>query len=123
MISLRNMRASFEFRRDTREREKHMTDFKGKKINANYKYGSKTLIGKLYFCEEGFEYKANSVDGKFNMGKIQYKDIQSVEIKRTLGLIPNSLIIETKDSEKFHYIVGRTKDICDFLKNQMNGGR
>ena len=60
-----------------------MASYVGKKVNANYINGS-TYVGSLNFSEEYYEYKADSVNSKINLGKIYYKEIKRVSNANTL---------------------------------------
>lgn len=90
----------------------------GKKINANY-INKSTYVGCLYFFEEYYEYKADAVNSKINLGKIYYKEIKKVSNANTLAVIPNSLIVELSDGRKLRYVVIKRKEVKKFLELQI----
>lgn len=95
-----------------------MRNYIGKAINANY-LGNITYVGQLCFQEEYYEYKADSVNGKLNLGKIYYRDIRNVAYANILGLVPNSLVVELKDGRKFKYVVAGRRNIRNFMVKQI----
>ena len=95
-----------------------MRDFKGKSVNANY-IGNMTYIGKIWFYEDAYEFKAESVNSQISMGKILYRDIKAVVAANTLGIIPNSLIVELHDGRRFQYVVIKRKEVMLFLCAQI----
>ena len=95
-----------------------MGNYVGKSINANY-IGDATYIGRIYFYEDFYEYKANSVNSKINMGRIDYKDIKNISNANTFGIVPNSLLVELQDGRKFKYVVINRKEIKKFFETQI----
>ena len=55
-----------------------MKDFTNKHIHANYRKSNRTYIGSLWFYDDGFEYKAKSVNSNIKMGKISYSEIKNI---------------------------------------------
>lgn len=96
-----------------------MKDFLNKSINANYIEGMQTLTGKLTFMSNGIVFKANSVNGVMNMPLISYDDIISVELKNTLGILPNAIVIKTKQKKDYCFVVSNRKDIAAFLNSRI----
>lgn len=92
-----------------------MKDYTDKSINANQIIGISTLTGKLYFYEDGYVFKAQSVNGVISNPKIEYKDIKGVTGRNTLGIIPNGISIKMKDGQILNYVVTRRKEIIEFL--------
>ena len=94
-----------------------MGNYVGKEVNANY-IDDVAYIGRLCFYEEFYEYKADSVNSKINMGRIYYKDIKNILNINTIGIIPNALLIELYDGRKYEYVVINRKGIKKFLETQ-----
>ena len=77
-----------------------MKDFTNKNINANCLQGLQTLTGKMYFYEDGFSFKADSVNGVINKGKTLYKDIKLLEESyKVISLTPFNMFPKTKHIE------------------------
>ena len=95
-----------------------MKDYTNKSINANQITGITTLTGKLYFYEDGYVFKAQSVNGILSNPKVEYKDITSVKGRNTLGIIPNGICVQTKKGEILNYVVTGRKDVIDFLNQK-----
>lgn len=96
-----------------------MKDLVNKSINANQIIGITTLTGKLFFYEDGFVFKSESVNGVINNPKIEYKTITSIKERNTLGIIPNGISIKKQDGEILNYVVFGRKDVIDFLKQKL----
>ncbi len=90
----------------------------GKKINANYINGS-TYVGALYFFEEYYEYKADAVNSKVNLGKIYYKEIKCVSNANTIAIVPNSLIVELTDGRMYKYVLFKRKEVKKYIETQI----
>lgn len=95
-----------------------MGNYVGKAINANY-IDDATYIGRICFYDEFYVYKADSINSKINMGRINYKDIENVSYANTFGIIPNSLVVELRDGKKFKYVIINRKKIKKFLEEQI----
>ena len=67
------------------------------------------------FDANGFCFKADSVNGKLNMGLIEYEKIKSVDYKRTFGIIPNGLLVVLKDGTEMAFVPLKRKQVKDFL--------
>lgn len=92
-----------------------MKDYTNKTINANCLQGLQTLTGKLTFEKDGFIYKADSVNGAVNKGKILYADILKVNKKNTFGLIPNGLSIILKNHTEIVYVINCRNEVFNYL--------
>ena len=91
----------------------------GKSINANQIDGITTLTGKLYFYEEGYVFKAQSVNAIQDKPKVFYKDIEEIRLRKTLGIIPNGIIVCLKDGKCLNYVVTKRKEIVSFLNGMI----
>lgn len=89
-------------------------------VNSNYFKNGKTLTGKLAFESEGFCFKADSVNGKLNLGLIEYEKIKSVDYKKTFGFIPNGLLIVLKDGTEMLFVPLKRKQVKDFLCSKIS---
>lgn len=91
-----------------------MKNYIGRSINANYINGIETLTGKLVFKDDGFSFKANSVNGNLDKGMIKYKDIQTVELVNTVVIIPNGILVKTSTTN-WKFVVSNRKQVAEFL--------
>ncbi len=96
-----------------------MKNLVGKSINANLLEGLNTLTGKLLFNEEGFSFKADSVNSTMDMGYINYSDIQDIELVNSLAIVPNVICVKTND-KTWKFVVARRKEIAEFLITKKN---
>lgn len=97
-----------------------MKDLINSKINANMKKDSHTYTGNLYFYNDGFEYKANSVNSKIAFGKILYSDIKEITATKTFGLISNGILITLKNLQQLQFVVTNQKTVFNFLKSKID---
>ena len=96
-----------------------MNDFSNKYVNANYLKGCQTYIGRIYFHPDYFEYKANGVTTTINFGKVHYSDIQSVKPVRSLGIIPNGILIALKTGNELRFVVNSRNAVIQYLHTKM----
>ena len=96
-----------------------MKDFTNKHINANQIHGMQTITGKLYFYEDGLAYKADSVNGSINQGKILYSDILKINKRNTLGIVPNGFSIILKDNTEYIYVVNSRNAVVEYITTKI----
>ena len=96
-----------------------MKDFTNKHMNANYRKGSQTYVGSLWFYADSFEYKAKSVNSAIRFGKIAYSEINNVKTVNTLGIVPNGIIIVLKNGAEYNYVINDRKSVVEFLKSKV----
>ena len=96
-----------------------MKDFTNKSINANCLQGLQTLTGKMYFYEDGFSFKADSVNGVINKGKTLYKDIKTVNKRNTMGIIPNGLSIVLNNGEEIVFVVSSRNEVREYMISRL----
>lgn len=96
-----------------------MKSLTGQSINANKIEGLTTLTGRLHFYEDGLVFKALSVNSILNLPRIEYKRIVSVKKRKTLGIIPNGIIIELDDGTTHIYVVNNRKAVISYLASKI----
>lgn len=97
----------------------YMTDYLNKCINANQIEGISTLTGKLYFFDDGLVFKALSVNSVISKPKIYYSDIEDINVRNSLGFIPNGITLRKKDGASFIFIVSKRNDVMSFIKQKV----
>lgn len=98
-----------------------MKDFTNKAINANLINGLQVLQGKIYFYEDGYVYKAEGVNSVISHNKIMYDQIKYVNPKKTLGFVPNGIMICLKNGERLNYVVSNRDDVIVYFQNKISG--
>ena len=91
----------------------------GKSINSSCVIDGKTFVGKLFFYDAGYKFKAESANGRIDYGLVLYSDIEKVSFKNTFGFIPNGLIVMMKNGVKYEYISMNRKAIKNFLDSRI----
>ena len=97
-----------------------MKDFTNKNINANYLQGLQTLTGKLFFYDDGFVFKADSVNGVINKGKTLYKDIKTVNKRNTMGIIPNGLSVVLNNGEELVFVASNRNEVREYMISRLD---
>ena len=97
-----------------------MKNLTGRSVNANKIEGIITLTGKLFFYDDAFVFKADSVNSIINLPKVEYKRIVTVKRRRTLGIIPNGVIVELDDKTTQIYVVNGRKAVISYLTSKIN---
>lgn len=93
-----------------------MKDYANKRINANQLIGLTTLVGKLHFSEESYSFVAQSVNSDVICHIIEYKTIESVSERNTLGFIPTGISVKTTNGSIYNYVVFGRKEVIEFLR-------
>lgn len=88
------------------------------KVPANYISEGRTLTGYLYFYKDFFLYKADSISGTLIFPKIPYSEIKEVKNVNTFGIIPNGLIVTTKDDQQYRFSVVNRNKVRLFLEDK-----
>ena len=87
-------------------------------IKANLKDGLQTYEGNLFFYDDGFEYKAKSLNALTSFGKVLYTEIKRIKQGKTFGIISNRIIISTSDDREYRFVVINAKSVIEFIKNK-----
>lgn len=87
-------------------------------ILANYFRGSEAVGGKIYFDNIGLTFKSHNFNIQKGEIRIDYSQIQSVNKRNTLGIVPNGISIFTKDGIEHKFVVYNREKIIEFLKNK-----
>ena len=84
-------------------------------VSSNLIKDGRTLTGRLFFDEETFCFKADSVNGILNLGEINYNQIQQVQQKNIFGFIPNGLMVKLKDGTDLLFVPLKRKKVREYL--------
>lgn len=89
----------------------------GKAVFANYFRGSEAVGGKIYFDDAGLTFKSHKFNFQRGETRIEYNRIRGVSKVKTLGLVPNGILIFTKDGSEHQFVVYNREKIIDFLRS------
>lgn len=84
-------------------------------VAANLKRGMESVGGKLKITNERLYFKPHSLNAQKKELELDIKAITGVKETKLLGLIANGLKIEMNDGEEFKFVVGKRKEIMNFL--------
>lgn len=92
-----------------------MEDYIGKTIKANYYRGLEAVGGHIYFDKSGLIFDSHRANIQTGETRIEYKNINSVNKRNTLGFIPNGISIFTNDKVQHKFVVYNRSSILEFL--------
>ncbi len=94
------------------------TDYVGQSVKANYFRGIEGVGGKLIFDAMGVTFHSHAFNIQVGDTRILYKDILRVEKKRTMGLVPNGMVIFTRDGKKHQFVLWNREAVIAFLQSR-----
>ena len=92
-----------------------------KSISANYFRGMEAVGGKIYFDEKGITFKSHSFNIQTGNIRIEYMSIDYVEKRNTLGIVPNGMLIVTKDGIEHKFVISHRKEIIEYIQSKCKG--
>ena len=92
------------------------------KSSANYKKGFRQIEGKLYLTNDKLEFKNLMISLRSEKFEINLEDISSVSLSWTkffglFPLLPNSILINTKNNKNYKFTVKRSKKWINTINN------
>lgn len=96
-----------------------MKNYVGSSIAANYFRGIEAVGGKIYFDETGFVFNSHSFNIQTGETRIDYSQITSVGTRNTLGIVPNGMVVITKDKKEHKFVIYNRKCVIEFLNSRI----
>ncbi len=96
-----------------------MKDYTGQSIAANYFKRIEAVGGKLFFDETGMTFKSHAINIQSGETRIQYDQISRISKRNTLGIVPNGMLIFTKDGFEHKFVINHREDVIAFLMNKL----
>lgn len=93
-----------------------MKDYIGKTVKANYYRGIEAVGGHIHFDKTGLVFNSHGANIQTGETRIEYKDINSVNKRNTLGFVPNGISIFTNDKVQHKLVVYNRSSILEFLE-------
>lgn len=93
-------------------------DYCNKSIAANYFMDFEAVGGKIYFDEQGFTFIPHALNMQTGNTRIEYDQISSVAKSNTLGIVPNGILVFTKDGFKHRFVINNRKKVIAFLESR-----
>ena len=92
------------------------------KSSAHYKKGFSQIEGKLYLSDDKLEFKTLMISLRTEKFNISLVDISSVSLVWTklfglFPLLPNSILIKTKNDKSYKFIVKKSKKWINNINN------
>jgi len=92
------------------------------KSSAHYKKGFRQVEGKLYLTNDKLEFKNLMISLRSEKFEINLEDISSVSLSWTkffglFPLLPNSILINTKNNKNYKFTVKRSKKWINTINN------
>lgn len=96
-----------------------MNDYVGKSIGANYFVGAEALGGKISFDEFGLDFKPHALNIQKTEVRIEYNNIESVSKRNTMGIVPNGMLIVTKDGTEQKFVINNRGKVIEFIMSKI----
>ena len=93
-------------------------DYCNKSIAVNYFMDFEAVGGKIYFDEKGFTFIPHALNMQTGNTRIEYDQISSVAKSNTLGIVPNGMLVFTKDGFKHRFVINNRKKVIAFLESR-----
>lgn len=87
-------------------------------VNANMIRGLESVGGRLHFESHRMVFRPHLINIQRGGTVVPYADIASVRKRNTLGLVPNGLLVTTKDGDEYKLVVWNRSKIIAFLDEQ-----
>ena len=92
------------------------------KSSAHYKKGISKIEGKLYLTDDKLEFKTLMISLRSEKFNINLEDISSVSLAWTnffglFPLLPNSILIKTKNDKSYKFTVKKSKKWISSINN------
>lgn len=92
-------------------------------INANLFRGVEAVGGKLLIYNNHLHFKSHSLNIQTGDTTINIQDISAISLTNTLGIVPNGLLIKTKQGTEFRFVVSQRNKtyqlITELIKKQV----
>lgn len=96
-----------------------MKDYVDKSIAANYFRGTEAVGGKIYFDKTGMTFKSHMFNIQRGETRIEYCEIDSVAKRNTLGIIPNGMLILTRDGFEHKFVINSRTKVIEFISQKI----
>ncbi len=117
-ISMMKQKELYNIAFDNADNISIKNNYVDKVILANYFRGSEAVGGKIYFDDVGLTFKSHKFNIQKGQTRIEYNQIQSVNKRNTLGIVPNGILIFTKDGTEHRFVVNNREKVIEFLRDK-----
>lgn len=87
---------------------------------ATYKRGLESVGGKIYFDAEGLIFRPHMLNFQTSEVRINFCDMRGAEPCKTLGLIPNGMLVYTKDNKQHRFITYSSKEMAEYIRSKIS---
>ncbi len=88
-------------------------------INANMFRGMEAVGGKLYFEERYMVFSPHLLNFQVAEETIQYADIADVAPCKTLGVVPNGMLVRMKNGAEYKFVLNKPNETIGFLRGKI----
>lgn len=88
------------------------------KVAANLFRGIEAVGGHLYFEENEMVFKSHAVNIQTGETHIPYVNISDIKKCNTLGIVPNGILVTTRDGMKYKFVVWGRNGILSFINDR-----
>ena len=92
-------------------------------VAANLFRGVEAVGGSLTITDRRIIFKPHPFNIQRKVVEIPLSEITDVRERKTLGIVPNGILVTTKSGAKYKFVVWHRKDILDLMKNEISALR
>ena len=92
-----------------------MDDLTGKTVGASLFRQIEAVGGKILFESDKLIFNSHTLNMQTGSTVIEYSQIRDVRKRSTMGLVPNGILIVTKDGMEYKFVVFNRSKIIEFL--------
>jgi DnaJ-class molecular chaperone len=85
-------------------------------VAANLFRGIESVGGRLFLTPDTLLFKSHRFNLQTGETEIPMSDVREVTLKNTLGVVPNGLLVLTKDGKKYRFVVSGRQRIMEFIR-------
>lgn len=88
-------------------------------VVANLFRGIESVGGRVRISDKSILFTAHAINIQTQITEIPFDQISTITKRNTLGLIPNGLMIETRDGTKYKFVLWNRQKIIDFVSSRI----
>lgn len=86
---------------------------------ANYYRGIEAVGGTLFLNDAGIIFKPHKMNIQKGELFLNYDQMRAVETRKTLGVIPNGVIIYAKDDKQHKFVINNSKRVIEYIRSRI----
>lgn len=88
-------------------------------VAANLFRGVESVGGRLKISERSMVFHSHAINIQRGGTEIPIDQITSISKRNTLGIVPNGILVETRDGQEYKFVVWNRQKIIDFINKRV----